>query len=130
MTGLFNEGGPFGLLIALMIVLSFLFRRPRLEIILLLVCLFLSASKAGAMLLLFYGLYKFVTMTRRTRKYKLIAVIAFVPMVILAFWVGTLLIKQYSVSWSNQHAAYKYATTNKKDFNFCSICYSLKKPLA
>lgn len=118
MTGFFNEGGPFGLLIALMIVLSSLFRRPRLEIILLLVCLFLSASKAGAMLLLFYGFYKFVTMARRTRKYKIIAVIAFVPMVVLAFWVGSLLIKQYSVSWSNQHAAYKYATTNKKDFNF------------
>ena len=118
MTGLFNEGGPFGLLIALIIVLSFLFRRPRMEITLLFVCLFLSVSKAGAMLLLIFGMYKFVTLARRTRKYKMIAIVAFIPMVALVFWLGSLLIKQYSASWSDQHAAYKYAKNNKQDFSF------------
>lgn len=118
MTGFFNEGGPFGLLIALIIVLSFLFRRPRMEIALLFVCLVLSVSKAGAMLLLIFGMYKFMTLAKRTRKYKLITVVAFIPMVALVFWLGSSLVRQYSVSWLNQHAAYKYAKNNKKDFNF------------
>lgn len=118
MTGFFNEGGPFGLLIALMIVLSFLFRRPRMEMALLLVCLFLSVSKAGAMLLLIFGMYKFVILAKRTRKYKLIAVVAFIPIVALVFWLGSLLVKQYSVSWLNQRAAYKYAKNNKNDYSF------------
>lgn len=118
MTGFFNEGGPFGLLLSLQLVLSLIFKRPLLEIFILSICLFLSASKAGAMLLLICFVFFALNRCRDSKIWRYSMITLFVPFVAIVLYVGYVLIVSYGISWTDVEYAQKYAEMNPDDTSF------------
>ena len=116
--GFFNEGGPFGLLIALLIVLSFKFKRPKKEKLLLFVCLLLSASKAGVMLLVIVAFTWFYIKYRHNKKVRFVFALILIPVTIAVGYVGYILVSQYGVYWVDSDLAFQYAEDNPDDYNF------------
>lgn len=118
LSGFSNEGGPFGLFISMMIVLSIIYHRPFFELVILGSCLLLSISKAGIFLLLLCLLYYLFEKCRKSRKWKIVVLSISIPIVVALAYVGVILFSQYSKSWIDPDYAYVYASQNPDDYNF------------
>ena len=116
--GFFNEGGPFGLLISMLLILSFLKKRNYLEKIILILCLVFSFSKAGIILLLLFVILYYARRFRHNTKIKLYIYILFVPGIFLSSILVYYVIQQYSISWFDADSALQYAQNNSEDTNF------------
>ena len=116
--GFFNEGGPFGLMTSLMIVLSFKFNRTRKEIFVLFICLLLSESKAGFLLIVIISFFTIWKQYSNKKKRRVLLFILLFPIITLVSYISYVLISQYSVFWTDADLSFQYAEANPDDYNF------------
>ena len=115
--GFFNEGGPFGLLMAMLLILSFFNNRSLWEKAVLLLCLGLSISKAGAMLLLIYICIYYLRKSKYDLKIRRKILILLVPGFLVSSILAYQLMLQYSISWVDVDLAYQLTQDNPDDMN-------------
>ena len=118
LSGFFNEGGPFGLMISLFIVLSYVFKRSFMEFAVLVLCLLLSFSKAGLLLLMLTILFCMYRRFQGSKRFKVVMSLLLVMALMMVGYGAYLLAYQYSASWMDADAALFYATENPDDYNF------------
>ena len=116
--GFFNEGGPFGLLIAMLLILSLMYKRGLVEKTVLVLCMTLSVSKAGVMLLLVYTIAYYFRKAKHNRRLKRRIILLSLPLLFLFVYTSYLLVKTYGLSWIDSEATMKYAVSNPNDMNF------------
>lgn len=116
--GFFNEGGPFGLLIAMLLVLSIIYKRCLWEKTVLTICLVLSMSKAGAMLLLVYTFAYCIKKAKYNYRLRKRLMVWSLPIISIFIFTFYFLVKNYGMKWIDSEATAEYAVANPHDMAF------------